>query len=176
MLLVFGSRPSLQQFSRHLHWITLLQSLEVHLRTNPPRINGDRRRILQSSLANDSQPVQCSNALNILHHVRYEPPITFLTSPYPEQDLYYPDSPPILLSGSLCERQKRDSELLRSNTLALWCWYYLYLDLDSAYNNSLATYSHIYNISNYYFYTLIYNKEVHTFCLSIGLWISVEYY
>ena len=33
-----------------------------------------------------------------------------------------------------------------------------------------------YNISNYYFYTLIYNKEVHTFCLSIGLWIPVEYY
>ena len=154
MLLVFGSRPSLQQFSRHLHWITLLQSLEVHLRTNPPRINGDRRRILQSSLANDSQPVQCSNALNILHHVRYEPPITFLTSLYSERDLKHPDSPPILSSGSPCERL-RDSELLRSNAVALWYWYYLYLDLDSAYNNSLATYSHIYNISNYYSYTLI---------------------
>ena len=57
----------------------------------------------------------------------------------------------------------------------LWYCNYLYLDFDSAYNNSWysLTYNNIYN---YYFYTLIYNKEVHTFCLSIGLWIPVEYY
>ena len=107
VLLVFGPRLGLQQFSCHLHWITLSQNSEVHLRTNPPRINGDRRLILHSSLVNDSQPVQCSNALNILHHLRYDSPITFLTSLYPERDLNYPDSPPILLSGSPCERQTR---------------------------------------------------------------------
>ena len=59
-------------------------------------------------------------------------------------------------------------------TPALWYCNYLYLDLDSACNKSCYTLT--YNISNYYFYTLIYNKDLPTFCLSIGLRIPVEYY
>ena len=87
------------------------QSSEIHLRTNPPRINGDRRRILHSSFANDSQPVQCTSmcALDILHHLRYDSLTTFLPSLYPEQDFNYPDSPPVFVERFALRERYRDS-------------------------------------------------------------------
>lgn len=66
------------------------------------------------------------------------------------------------------------------HTLALWCCNCLYLDFDSAYNNSyswllLLTLARTptlapNSISNYYFFTLFYIKVALPFCMAIMNW------
>ena len=56
----------------------------------------------------------------------------------------------------------------KSNTLALWFWYPSCFEFVSTDLHQFSLLTPL----NYYFYTLIYNKVVHPFCLSIGLDLS----
>ena len=77
MLAKAGNTPGEQHFHK-VQKFTYAQTLQELT------VAGDGFHILL--FANDTQPVQCSNALHILHRVRHDSPTTFLTPLYQEQD------------------------------------------------------------------------------------------
>ena len=82
--------------------------------------------------------------------------------PFPSLGAFhYPDSPPVLE-----EHWTRRSPSSNFNPVTS-----LVLILTNS-NSDLLLFLQTATLTNYYSYTLIYNKVVPSFCLAIGLWIS----